>query len=280
MIFAKKPRNLAVFGENMNIRSVPPQEQVSVFVCTVIKHYKAHGRNLPWRKNIAPYSIFVSEIMLQQTQVNRVLVKYPEFLKMYSDFQLLAQASLTEVLRLWQGMGYNRRAKYLHEAAQRIVSDHSGMLPQEPTILETLPGVGSATAGSIACFAYNKPTVFIETNIRRSILFHFFPTRNNVTDREVGEIVEACIHHLVQKKQLSFREWYWAIMDYGSYLKTVVENPNVRSKHYTKQSKFEGSDRQIRGKLLKEYLESGTAKLESARDKRIWRRLIEEGLVR
>jgi len=253
--------------------------KIHTFVEKLVDFYCQHNRNLPWRKNISSYSIFVSEIMLQQTQVGRVLTKYPEFIQRFPDFKSLATAPLTDVLRIWQGMGYNRRAKYLYDSAKEIMSQYKGVLPNDIEKLESLPGIGPATAGSIACFAFNAPTIFIETNIRRSILLHFFEDVTEVSDLQVRTVVEECMKHIQKSRNISPREWYWALMDYGTYLKTVVDNPNKRSKHYVKQSKFEGSDRQIRGALLREYLRSGRAKLCSEREKKIWNTLVKEGMV-
>lgn len=249
------------------------------FILTVTDYYQKHGRSMPWRTDTSPYSIFVSELMLQQTQVGRVLEKYKEFLSHFPNFQSLHDATLTHVLRVWQGMGYNRRAKYLQESAQIICRNFGGLLPKEPHVLETLPGVGPATAGSISCFAFDTPTIFIETNIRRSILHHFFPHKTQVPDTELKKILIRCMKVLKKKQILSPRQWYWALMDYGSSLKTHVDNPNRRSKHYTKQSAFEGSDRQIRGRLLKGYLNNETPSSYSPREKRIWIALVKEGLV-
>ncbi len=254
--------------------------EVHIFVDKIVDFYRHNSRDLPWRQDTSPYSIFVSEVMLQQTQVARVLTKYPEFIQRFPNFKSLASAPLTDVLLRWQGMGYNRRAKYLHDSAMAIMKQYKGDLPDTVEILELLPGIGPATAGSMACFAFNAPTVFIETNIRRSILFHFFGEDTEVSDLEVRKIVEKCMKHIQKSKNISPREWYWALMDYGSYLKTIVENPNKRSKHYVKQSKFEGSDRQIRGALLREYLQLGSVELGSERERRIWMVLMKEGLVR
>lgn len=254
--------------------------EVHIFVDKIVDYYRHHSRDLPWRQDTSPYSIFVSEIMLQQTQVARVLTKYPEFIQRFPDFKSLASAPLTDVLLIWQGMGYNRRAKYLQDCAKEIMRQYKGVLPDNVEELESLPGIGSATAGSIACFAFNAPTVFIETNIRRSILFHFFAERTKVPDLQVSTVVEECMKYIQKSKNISPREWYWALMDYGSYLKTVVDNPNKRSKHYVKQSKFDGSDRQIRGILLREYLKSGSVNVSSERERRIWMILMKEGLVR
>ena len=255
------------------------QTNIPTFVQIVSQYYRMYGRDLPWRKYINPYSIFVSEVMLQQTQVARVLTKYPEFIQKFPNFKSLTTAPLTDVLRIWQGMGYNRRAKYLHDSAREIMKLYKGSMPRDIEKLVSLPGIGPATAGSIACFAFNAPTVFIETNIRRCILFHFFAEDTKISDPQVRKIVDECMKHIQKSRDISPREWYWALMDYGSYLKTVVDNPNKRSKHYVKQSKFEGSDRQIRGALLREYLKSGSVKLASARKKKIWKDLVVEGLI-
>ena len=234
---------------------------------------------MPWRSDTSPYSIFVSEIMLQQTQVSRVLRKYVDFLERFPSFRSLSDAKLAHVLLLWQGMGYNRRAKFLHESARIICTTYQGFLPQEPHILETLPGIGPATAGSISCFAFDTPTIFIETNIRRCVLHNFFPRGHKVPDAKVREILSQCMMVIKREKVLSPRQWYWALMDYGSYLKVTIANPNKRSKHYVKQSKFEGSDRQIRGRLLREYLQGCGVQLATAREHRIWKGLVKEGLV-
>ena len=146
----------------------------------IYAHYRTHGRILPWRFEKDPYKIFVSEVMLQQTQVSRVRKKYGAFLKQFPDFRALSVASVSAVLRAWQGLGYNRRALYLKRAAERIVHAHGGKIPREIGELEALPGIGPATARSIRAFAFNEPDIFIETNIRSAYLHFFFgprPTR-------------------------------------------------------------------------------------------------------
>lgn len=217
--------------------------------------------------------------MLQQTQVSRVLVKFPEFLALFPDFKHLADAGITDVLRIWQGMGYNRRAKYLHDAAKHILYKDNGVLSNNQIILDKLPGIGIATAGSIACFAYNKPTIFIETNIRRSILFHFFADRKEVDDKELVPILKKCLDVVAEVKMCSYREWYWALMDYGSYLARTVVNPNRGSRHYTKQKPFIGSRRQLRGALIRRYLKGEGVKLKNEKEKEVWVQLKNEGLV-
>ena len=255
------------------------QMSVALFVRTVLKYYHTHGRAMPWRDTTDSYRIYVSEVMLQQTQVSRVLQKYPVFIQEYPNFAAIAAAGLTDVLRMWQGMGYNRRAKFLHQASHIIVNTYAGTLPSNTEELLKLPGIGVATAGSIACFAFNARTAFIETNIRRAILYHFHPRSSDVSDRQVMTVVEACLSEIDRLNKATYRTWYYALMDYGAYLSQAVPNANVRSKHYNKQKKFEGSDRQIRGALLRRYLTGGVVRLKDEREKRLWAVLQSEGLV-
>lgn len=215
------------------------------FIKLVWEFYKKNKRPMPWRDDITPYSIFISEVMLQQTQVSRVLIKYPIFKRQFSSFKKLAEAQTATLLSTWQGMGYNRRALYLKAAAGIICTDYKGKLPADPVLLDNLPGIGYATACSIVAFAFNKPVVFIETNIRRVFIHHFFPDSTEVSDNDILPLVEKTL----DKKNP--REWYWALMDYGAYLATQGDNPNKKSKHYVKQKKFEGSVRQVRGAVLK-----------------------------
>lgn len=226
--------------------------------------YQQQGRTFAWRNVDDPYRVVVSEIMLQQTQTYRVEPKYEQFLVEFPTFQILAQATLRDVLTLWQGLGYNRRGKALHALAQKVVQEHHGNLPNDPAILETFPGIGPATAGSICAFAFNKPTVFIETNIRAVYLHHFFAGKTQVHDKELMPLVASTVD------QTNPREWYYALMDYGVYLKKSSINPSRRSKHHTQQSTFEGSDRQIRGLIIKaltEYSQLGQDQLIEAVNK-------------
>lgn len=217
------------------------------FIQQVTEFYTSNGRhNLPWRKNLDPYGIFVSEIMLQQTQVERVVGKFEVFMGALPSWTALHGASTSQVLSLWQGLGYNRRAIWLQEAAHKVVTEFAGNLPQNYNELQTLKGIGANTAGSVMAFAFNKPVVFIETNIRRVYIHHFFNDQERVADQDILQIVDATLD------QANPRQWYWALMDYGSYLAKTVPNPNRQSKHYAKQSKFEGSLRQIRGQVVRE----------------------------
>lgn len=208
-------------------------------------YYQQNKRDLPWRKTDNPYHILVSEVMLQQTQVSRVLIKYPIFISQFPNFKQLAQASIKDILQAWQGMGYNRRALYLKRVAEIVEEQYKGNLPDNPVILDSFPGIGGATAASIAAFAFNKPTVFIETNIRRVFIHYFFKDKSEIDDKQILALVQKTVD------TKNPREWYWALMDYGSYLGKITDNPNKKSKHYTIQTQFEGSDRQIRGEILK-----------------------------
>lgn len=218
----------------------------SAFQNFVLRFYHKHGRHeLPWRQTDDPYKILVSELMLQQTQVNRVIPKYLAFVSRFPNVEILSQATLSEVLSFWQGLGYNRRAKFLWQLAQVIKNSQSKQFPQTEVELQKLPGIGSYTASAIITFAYNQPTIVIETNVRSVFLYHFFPDRSDVPDSELFPLIQQSM------STQNPREWYWALMDYGSYLKKVIPNPSRKSKHHTKQSKFQGSLRQVRGEIIK-----------------------------
>lgn len=213
-------------------------------------YYNYHGRHdLPWRASVDPYFVMISELMLQQTQVSRVIPKFQEFITAFPTVRSLAAATLSSVLTVWSGLGYNRRAKFLHQAAQMIVNEYSEQFPKTLEELIKLPGIGKNTAGAIIAYAYNLPAVFVETNIRTVFIHHFFNDRTDVSDKEIFELVEQTVDREHP------REWYWALMDYGSYLKKSVSNIE-QSKHYAKQSKFEGSKRQIRGQVIRELTSS------------------------
>jgi A/G-specific adenine glycosylase len=219
------------------------------FRAMVYNHYAANPRPLPWRETGNPYHILVSEIMLQQTRVERVLEKYRLFLAAFPDFDSLSRAPLQEVLGAWQGLGYNRRAISLKETARHVVERFAGTLPESPESLKTLPGIGDYTAAAIAAFAFYRPVPLIETNIRTVFIHCFFHDREGVRDSEIRPLVEATLD------SGNPREWYYALMDFGVMLKRQMQNPSRRSAHHTRQSPFEGSDRQIRGKILRILLE-------------------------
>jgi A/G-specific adenine glycosylase len=226
-------------------------KQVKAFQAQIWAFYRVSGRkNLPWRKTKNPYKIMVSEVMLQQTQVSRVLEKYPGFTRVFPTVEILAKAPLSEVLGVWQGMGYNRRGLALKRMAEKVMSEFKGKIPRERHELESLPGIGPYTAGAVRAFAWSVPEIFIETNIRRVYIHHFFSlgssTPKLVSDKEIMPLVDATLD------KENPREWYWALMDYGSHLPKVMKNnSNTQSKHYVKQTKFKGSLRELRGKILR-----------------------------
>jgi A/G-specific adenine glycosylase len=220
-------------------------QAVRSFRRAVYGYYREHGRDLPWRRTTEPYHILVSEFMLQQTQVDRVKSKYGQFLETFPDFRTLAEAPLREVLAAWQGMGYNRRAVALRETAGIVTSRYGGKLPSDPDVLATFPGIGKATASAIGAFAFNLPTVFLETNIRRVFIHFFFKEGDEIRDADIRPLVQQTLDVKAP------RTWYYALMDYGVMLRKEGTNPNRRSAHYRKQSRFEGSNRQVRGMILR-----------------------------
>lgn len=231
------------------------RREIQEFQTLIYRYYRDHGRRLPWRETRDPYRIAVSEIMLQQTQVERVLEKYGEFLARFPDIPALAGAPWPDVLAAWQGLGYNRRALALKRLAGMVMERWQGRLPATLPELRSLPGVGPATAGAILAFAFEEPVVFLETNIRRVFLHCFFPHQEGVRDRELLPLVAQTLD------RKNVRHWYYALMDYGAGLKKGGGNPNRRSAHYARQTPFAGSLRQLRGLILKTLLREGSRSL-------------------
>lgn len=200
-------------------------------------------RTMPWREDTRPYYVLVSELMLQQTQVARVIPKFESFIDAFPTEHELASASLANVLKLWQGLGYNRRAKFLHEAAKEAI--RRGSFPDTKEALIKLPGVGKNTAGAILAYSFNQPSIFIETNIRTVYIHHFFNDQFDIDDKQLIELLEQTID------QEHPREFYWALMDYGSWLKSNGVRNISSSKHYKKQSPLAGSVREMRGMIIR-----------------------------
>lgn len=222
------------------------------FRATVVGYWKASGRShLPWRKTRDPYAILVSEIMLQQTQVDRVIPYFERWMKTYPTPEALAKAPLSEVLRHWSGLGYNRRAKYLHDAAAILLTDMLFSRGREKIAYEELrklPGVGEYTAKAVRVFAWNESEVLIETNVRAVFLHHFFPRSRAVSDERLIPLIAKAL------EGQDPRTWYAALMDYGTFLKATRSNPSRKSTHHAKQAKFEGSLRQVRGAIMRAHL--------------------------
>ena len=222
-------------------------------------------RDLPWRRTRDPYEIWLSEVMLQQTQVPRVESRWPDWLERFPSVFALAEASTADVLAAWQGMGYNRRALALKAAAEEVVRAYDGVFPRDTEALVTLPGIGPATAQGIRAFAFDLPGVYLETNVRTVFLYHLFPDVPAVPDRELVPLVAAACPSAdlsdgsfaePQDAEDTPRSWYYALLDYGAHLKKTVPNPSRRSKTYARQSKFEGSRRQKRAGVVRILLDA------------------------
>lgn len=236
--------------------------ELRAFVEFVAKKGRELYRDLPWRRTYDPYAIWISEVMLQQTQVSRVDGRWQRWLERFPTVDALAAAAPSDVLEEWQGLGYNRRALSVHRAAQAI-SEAGGVFPQDPKELVKLPGIGPATAAGIRAFAFNLHGVYLETNVRTVFLHELYPQAEGVPDSELVPLVELTCPASVEDAadadsaendataELTPRSWYYALLDYGAYLKKTIPNPSRRSKSHVKQSRFEGSHRQKRAELLR-----------------------------
>jgi A/G-specific adenine glycosylase len=230
---------------------LPPQIDPSVlsdFRDEVWAFYRANGREMPWRGVDDPYAVLVSEVMLQQTQVTRVLDRYRAWLDAFPTLEALAAAPLPAVLERWQGLGYNRRALALKKAAEIAVERFGGALPCDEALLRTLPGIGPTTAAAIMDYAFEVPAPFIETNVRAVFLHHFFAGADDVPDSVLRPVVEATWD------RDDPRGWGYALMDLGVHLKRTLPNPSRASRHHTRQTPFEGSKRQMRARVLRAVL--------------------------
>ena len=230
-----------------------PEE--SALVAKVWQEGRRLYRDLPWRNTRDAYAIMLSEVMLQQTQVSRVEKYWERFLALFPTLDALASAETSLVLEMWQGLGYNRRALALKRCAEVCSQQYGGRLPRSTEELLALPGIGPATAGGIRAFAYGEPGLYLETNVRTVFLHELFPEQSDVPDKLIASHVERTC------SADDPRGWYYALLDYGSYLKSVLPNPSRRSKHHSKQSKFEGSRRQKRAELVRVVLAQRTATL-------------------
>ena len=228
--------------------SLPSADALEAFRAAVWDFYRANGREMPWRGIDDAYGVLVSEVMLQQTQVARVTARWVEWMTVFPTVDALAIAPLAVVLERWQGLGYNRRAVALKRCAEQVAERFGGVLPADPAVLATLPGIGPATAAAVVDYAYEAPAPFIETNVRAALIHCFFADADDVPDRDLRPIAEAvwdCEDP---------RGWGYAITDYGAHLKRILPNPSRRSRHHVRQSPFEGSRRQKRARLLRAVL--------------------------
>jgi A/G-specific adenine glycosylase len=216
--------------------------RINTFHEMIFVWWKDHRRSLPWRETNDPYRILVSEVMLQQTQVSRALPKYEEFLYFFPDVYALASAKTSQVLKVWQGMGYNRRALYLKKTAEAVVSAHHGYFPEAEMDLLKLPGVGKYTARAIMVFAFRQDVAMIDTNIRQ-ILVHFFFDGKAVSEKEVENVADALV-----PKGKSW-EWHQALMDYGALALKAVRG-KTKAVMKAKAVPFKESDRYFRGRIV------------------------------
>ncbi len=194
-----------------------PDSRIANIQQHLLAWFKDHGRDLPWRRTRNPYHILVSEIMLQQTQVERVKPKYAAFLEQFPSLEALAAASPGDVIRAWSGLGYNRRALNLQRTAQAVLNEHDGKFPATPEALCELPGIGPYTAGAIACFAFERDVAFMDTNIRRVLQRVFAgPDTAPVPDRELLELGAVALP--------PGDGWTWnqAIMELGALICTAA----------------------------------------------------------
>jgi A/G-specific adenine glycosylase len=216
-------------------------ERIREFQKKVFSFYRKYGRELPWRKTTDPYKILLSELMLQQTQVNRVILYYEKWISRWPTIHALASASLAEVLQAWMGLGYNTRAINLHKAARKIVTKFGNDVLEAMKQYKEIPGVGRYTSQAVQIFSTNANLVTVDTNIRR-IFIKEFNLPEKVSDKALWELAERCL------PRGKSRDWHNALMDYGALFLTAKKT-GIKPK--TQQSKFEGSDRQIRARILR-----------------------------
>jgi A/G-specific adenine glycosylase len=230
--------------------ALPPADELAAFRVTVLARGRELYRDLPWRRTRDPYAIWISEVMLQQTQVSRVDGRWQHWLGLFPTVDALAAADSADVLDEWQGLGYNRRALSLWRAAQEV-SSAGGAMPSDEAALKALPGVGPATAAGIRAFAFDLPGVYLETNVRAVLLHELFPHEEGVSDSRLVPIVRATCPQDASDPADDPRTWYYALLDYGAHLKATVPNPSRRSRSHVRQSRFEGSHRQKRAEVLR-----------------------------
>ncbi len=252
-------------------------ERIQEFQKKVFSFYQKNKRDLPWRKTTDPYKILLSELMLQQTQVNRVILYYEKWITRWPDIHALASASLAEVLQAWMGLGYNTRAINLHKAARKIVTEFDNDVLEAMKQYKEIPGVGRYTLQAVQIFSTNADLVTVDTNIRR-IFIKEFNLPEKVSDKELWKLAEKCLP--IGKS----RDWHNALMDYGA-LHLTSQKTGIKPK--TQQSRFEGSDRQIRARILRCLLNDTmslselkkTFRIEQKRLRRILDKMVTEKII-
>lgn len=245
-------------------------QKVASFQKNILDWYELHKRELPWRTTREPYRILVSEVMSQQTQLSRVVPKYEAWMKRFPTIYDLAQASVSDVLQYWSGLGYNRRALNLKKAAEKIVHEFNGIFPQTEKELISLPGIGKYTARAVLCFAFDQQVAVVDTNVRKVIMTQFanelrgknYELRAKEANKDSNSLL--IIHDLTAKIEISDKEieefasvllpkkraydWNQALMDYAA---SVLKKEKIP---IPKKSKFIGSHRYYRGQILKALL--------------------------
>ncbi|MFW9798287.1 MAG: Fe-S cluster assembly protein HesB [Candidatus Thorarchaeota archaeon] len=224
----------------------PEETELKAFQNMIMGWWTDNARDLPWRLDPSPYNVLVSEIMLQQTQVSRVVPKFIEFKKEFPTVESLADAKTKHLLKIWSGLGYNRRAIWLKEAARQIVQ--RGGFPQSAEELRKLKGVGPYTSRSILIFAFNKDLAAVDTNIRRVLIASGFADET-MSDMQVQQVAD----RVLLKGRSS--DWHNALMDYGSQ---VLTSGSTGISPKSSQSCYEGSTRQVRGEIVKILTSSDT----------------------
>lgn len=222
----------------------PDKTGIIAFRQKILKFARKQGRNLPWRKTDDPYKILISEFMLQQTQVARVINYYQNWIHLFPDFCSVSRAKKAAVLKAWSGLGYNSRALRLKECCTLICKQHGGILPESLDELMKLPGIGIYTASALLAFAYNKPVPVVDINIRR-VYLHEFKLPTDISYRAISDFAK----QFIPKGKSA--EWHNALMDYGAALSAQIKK---KFPPQTKQSKFDGSARQVRGEIIRRLL--------------------------
>ncbi|MBS3749846.1 MAG: Fe-S cluster assembly protein HesB [Candidatus Thermoplasmatota archaeon] len=257
--------------------NLPTEQDIKKFQHKVFHFYEEYKRDLPWRKTNDAYKILVSEFMLQQTQVSRVINYYTRWMNTWPTVHSLANETYKNVLQAWMGLGYNRRAMYLHNTANIIVDEFDGDVLSAVNHYEKLPGIGLYTAKAIQIFAANADIATVDTNIRR-ILINEFDLDESISDKELFQLAKQCL------PKGKSRNWHNALMDYGA-LHLTSRKTGIKPK--TQQSNFQGSDRQIRGKILRLLLKEDQSayqlqkelKVESERLSKILNKMVDEKTV-
>jgi A/G-specific adenine glycosylase len=260
------------------MKEISPR-RIAAFRRKIWRFYSRHRRQLPFRETADPYKIVVAEFMLQQTQVERVIPKYKAWLKQWPTWAALAGAGRRELLKAWSGLGYNRRAVYLGRLASIIVDRFDGQLPDNPDILQTLPGFGPYTAHAVLIFAFNRPFITIDTNIRR-VLSHEFNLPRGVSKADLEDLARRLL------PRGRSRDWHNALMDYS---RAVLPVRLPAAPPTGKRPPFQGSRRQIRGEIIRRLTASGRVAIDRIAGEKQWaiekvadaaESLRKEGLVR